>query len=206
MKIRRSDIVHRFIYYIGNTCFRLIYRLKIEGREHLPPRGPCIILPKHQFWTDIPIVGIAALRPLYYIAKQELFEQGGISHLVRLLGGIPIDRKNPIKSLDTFRFVDEILKRGESMVLFPEGTYYPYCMGPGKHRLVQWILRFQEDMGWEGGRAIPFVPMGIDYEKRKFRPEVRVKIGLPLYSNGQADGPEFTRRLIAEIGELSNLK
>ncbi len=205
LKIRRSDLVHRIIYWVGKACFRGLYRLKIEGQENIPTQGPCLILPKHQFWTDIPIVGIAAVRPLYYIAKQELFENSGMAYFIRILGGIPVDRKNPVKSLDTFRFVDEILKKGEYLVLFPEGTYYPYCIGQGKHRLIQRILRFQEDMDWRGERAIPFVPMGIDYEKKKFRPEVRIRIGPPLYSNGEADGPGFTRRLVDEIGKLSNL-
>lgn len=206
MKIRRSDAVHRIIYWVGKACFSALYRLKIEGEENIPGEGPCVILPKHQFWTDIPIVGIAAVRPLYYIAKQELFENPVIALFIRILGGIPVDRKNPVKSLDTFRWVDEILKKGEYLVLFPEGTYYPYSVGQGKHRLIQRILRFQEDMDWSAKRPIPFVPMGIDYEKEKVRPEVRVRIGRPLYSNGEADGVEFTRRLVHEIAQLSNLK
>jgi hypothetical protein len=35
---------------------------------------------------------------------------------------------------------------------------------------------------------------------------VQVKIGWPLYADGKADGPEFTRRIISDIAELSGLK
>ena len=63
LKLRRSCWFHHLIYHLGNACFRILYRLEIEGRQNIPSEGPCVILPKHQFWTDIPIVGIAAVRP-----------------------------------------------------------------------------------------------------------------------------------------------
>ncbi|MCX5907737.1 MAG: lysophospholipid acyltransferase family protein, partial [Deltaproteobacteria bacterium] len=159
----------------------------------------------HQFWTDIPIVGLAAGKPLYFIAKQELFRYPGVTQFMRLLGAIPLDRIKPIKSLKTFRSVNHLLKNSEFIVLFPEGTYYPYSLGQGKYRFIENILRFQENQKWFGEKAISFLPMGIAYEKKGLRPQVKVKIGAPLFSNGKVDGPEFTRRLINEIGKLSEL-
>lgn len=205
LKLDRSNWIHFLIYHLGNAAFRILYRLQIEGRRNIPSQGPCVILPKHQFWTDIPIVGIAAVRPLYYIAKQELFEFPGISHFIRLLGGIPLDRQNPLKSLQTFRFIDELLQRKEYIVLFPEGTYYPYCLGPGKHRLIQRFLRLQEERDGLSQDPIPFIPVGIHYEKKKIRPRIWVRIGAPLYSKGQAEAFAFTRRIMEEIGKLSHL-
>ena len=205
LKLRRSSWFYHLIYLLGNACFRILYRLEIEGRQNIPAEGPCVILPKHQFWTDIPIVGIAAVRPLYYIAKQELFAFPGISHFIRLLGGIPVDRQNPVKSLETFRFIDELLLRKESIVLFPEGTYYPYALGPAKHRLIQRFLRLQEERDGFFHGPIPFIPVGIHYEKKRIRPRIRVRIGAPLYSKRQAEAPEFARRVRQEIGKLSYL-
>ncbi len=184
---------------------RLVYRIQVEGRENIPAEGPGVLLPKHQYWTDIPIVGLAAWRPVSYIAKQELFAYPGVRHLLTALGGIPLDRANPVKTLDSFRHLERLLLGKEFVVIFPEGTYYPRSMGRGKHRLIERILRFQEKMKWEGEQALPFIPMGIHYLEKKVRSEVRVKIGPPLYGNRKTEPREFTRVLVEEIGRLSGL-
>ena len=205
MDLRRSNLLYLFIRRIGHVCLSCIYRIKIEGQENLPPAGPAILLPKHQFWTDIPIVGLAAWMPLNYIAKQELFVYPVVRHFLSFLGGVPIHRLNPVKSLDSFRYVEQLLKKGEFIVLFPEGTYYPHAVGRGKHRFVERILHIQEKMGWYGDKAIPFIPVGIRYDEKKFRTEVHVKIGPPIYANGGSDAREFTGRIVGEIAKLSGL-
>src|SRR3972149_11372293 len=101
---RRSDILYRFIRSVGYLSFNCVYRIQVEGRENIPAAGPAILLPKHQFWTDIPIMGLAAWRPLNFIAKQELFVYPGVRHLISSLGGVPIHRLNPVKSLGSFRY------------------------------------------------------------------------------------------------------
>ncbi len=205
MILRRINLLYLLIRAIGYACFYFTYRLKVEGGENIPPTGPAIILPKHQFWTDIPIVGLTAWRPVSYIAKQELFVYPILRHFLSAMGGVPLDRLNPVKSLDSFRYVEQLLKNGEFLVLFPEGTYYPHKLGRGKHRFIQLLLRVQEKMGRQGGKAIPFIPVGIRYDEKKLRTEVRVKVGRAIYADGESEGEEFTRRIVAEIGKLSGL-
>jgi 1-acyl-sn-glycerol-3-phosphate acyltransferase len=142
---------------------------------------------------------------LNFIAKQELFVYPLVRHFLSSLGGVPIDRQNPVKNLDSFRYVEKLLKEKEFIVLFPEGTYYPHAVGRGKYRFIERILRFQEKMGWRGERAIPFIPMGIRYDEENFRTKVRVKIGQPIYQDGESGGQELTHRIMAEIAELSGL-
>jgi 1-acyl-sn-glycerol-3-phosphate acyltransferase len=205
MRWRRMNLLYKSIRFLGWVCFSSVYRLKMEGRENLPPAGPVILLPKHQFWTDIPIVALAAWKPLNFIAKQELFVYPVVRHFLSSLGGVPINRLNPVKSLDSFHYVEQLLKKGEWIVLFPEGTYYPHAVGEGKHRFIQRILRVQKKMGWQGDQAIPFIPVGIRYDEKNYRTEVEVRIGQPIYSNGELEGQEFTRRIVAEIARLSGL-
>ncbi len=205
LDVRRSNILYRFIRSVGYVSFNCVYRIKVEGRENIPPAGPAILLPKHQFWTDIPIMCLAAWRPLNFIAKQELFVYPVVRHFISSLGGVPIHRSNPVKSLGSFRYVEQLLKKGECIVLFPEGTYYPHAVGRGKHRFVERILRTQEKAGWPGDKALPFIPVGIRYNEKKFRTEVHVKIGRPIYSRGESGGEEFTRRIVEEIAKLSGL-
>jgi len=190
---------------LGLFIFHAAYRLRIEGQENLPEEGPAVILPKHQFWTDIPIVGLSLRKPASYIAKQELFVYPGIRQFITSLGGVPIDRLKPVKSLDSFRYLEELLKERDFIILYPEGTYYPYSMGRGKHRFIQRILSFQGKNGGSGENSIPFIPMGIQYESKALRPRVHVRIGKPILAGGEADAQEFTGRIMAEIAKLSRL-
>ncbi|HSR13938.1 MAG TPA: lysophospholipid acyltransferase family protein [Thermodesulfobacteriota bacterium] len=201
--MRRSDHLHKIIRAVGYPCFHSVYRIDVQGRENLLPDGPAIVAAKHQFWTDIPIVGLALWKPAYYVAKQELFVYPFVREFLNGLGGIPLDRANPMKTRKSFRLIEDLLGRREWIVLFPEGTYYPYSMGAGKHRLIELILRFQDRR--TGGGGIPFYPMGIQYSKSGVRPPVRVRIGPPLYRGEGADAEEFTRQIMAGIAELSGL-
>jgi hypothetical protein len=60
-------------------------------------------------------------------------------------------------------------------------------------------------MNWEGQQALPFIPMGIQYLEKKIRPEIRVKIGQPLYADRKSEAQEFTRVIVEEIAGLSGL-
>ena len=205
MTIRRSNLLYKVIRGVGHPCLRLIYRIQVQGRENIPAEGPGVLLPKHQYWTDIPIVGLAAWRPVSYIAKQELFAYPGLRHFISALGGIPLDRANPVKTLDSFRHLERLLLGKEFVVIFPEGTYYPRSMGRGKHRLIERILRFQEKKKWEGEQALPFIPMGIQYLEKKVRAEIRVKIGPPLFADRKTEAQGFTQVIVEEIARLSGL-
>jgi 1-acyl-sn-glycerol-3-phosphate acyltransferase len=205
LSLRRVNSLYFIIRSLGHIIFQSVYRLNIEGRENLPENGPAVILPKHQFWTDIPIVALALWKPASYIAKQELFVYPGIRHFITSLGGVPIDRVKPVKSLDSFRYVEHLLQRGDFITLYPEGTYYPHSMGRGKHRFIQRILSFQGKMGWKEEKLIPFIPMGIRYAEKKIRSEVYVKIGKPIYAGEETKALEFTGRIMEEIARLSGL-
>ncbi len=181
------------------------YRLEVSGRDNLPDAGPAVILPKHQYWTDIPLIGLAFSGvQLNYIAKQELFRFPFISHFLRALGGIPLNRQAPIKSMESFRYLADLLKKGERVVIFPEGTYYRGAMGKGKSRLIGMILTFQEREKYPA--PIPFIPVGIVYGREKLRKRVTITIGTPLYAE-QADGaPAFTRMVMEAIARLSEME
>jgi 1-acyl-sn-glycerol-3-phosphate acyltransferase len=205
LNLRRSHLLYFLIRSLGYFIFRLFYRLEIEGRENIPAEGPAIILPKHQFWSDVPIVGIALWRPASYIAKQELFAYPVIRQFITLLGGVPIDRLKPVKSLDSFRYVERLLKEGDFIVLYPEGTYYPRGMGRGKHRFIGRFLDFQEKNGRRAGKPIPFIPMGIQFGEGWLRSPVKVKIGRPLFAREGEETLLFTDRIMEQIAGLSGL-
>ena len=89
------------------------------------------------------------------------------------------------------------------IVIFPEGTYYRVTVGKGKSRLIKMVLKFQEEEQLEN--PIPFIPVGISYQKIRFRKKVIIKIGEPLYAERESEAEEFTQKVMKVIACLSGL-
>ncbi len=200
--MKRNSIIYAVTKSIARLVFSIFYRIETEKRTTLPNHGPMIILPKHQYWTDIPIISLAFKPLLYFVAKKELFQYPLIREYLSLLGGLPVDRKQSVRTLDSFRVLVSLLRAGEKIVIFPEGKYIRNGVGSGKSRLLQMILRFQSEMGY----SIPFIPVGIRYGERSgWRRRVEVCIGSPLFAERESDAVPLTHRAIEAISDLCRL-
>ncbi|MGB7573062.1 MAG: lysophospholipid acyltransferase family protein [Thermodesulfobacteriota bacterium] len=200
--MKRNSIVYSVTKRLAQLVFSIFYRIETEWKTTLPDRGPMIILPKHQYWTDIPIVSLAFKPLLYFVAKKELFKYPLIRDYLSFLGGLPVDRKQSIRTLDSFKALVSLLRAGEKIVIFPEGTYVRNGVGSGKSRLLEMILRFQSELGY----SIPFIPVGIRYGQRLgWRRRVEVCIGSPLFAEKDSDAVPLTHRAIEEISRLCRL-
>jgi 1-acyl-sn-glycerol-3-phosphate acyltransferase len=187
---------------MAQCVFTFFYRIEIETKTTLPDQGPMVILPKHQYWTDIPIISLAFKPLLYFVAKKELFKYPLIRNYLSLAGGLPVDRKQSIRTLDSFKTMVSLLKAGGKIVIFPEGTYFRNGVGSGKSRLLQMILRFQSELGY----PIPFIPVGIRYGERSgWRRRVEVCIGSALFAERESDAIPLTHRAMEEISRLCQL-
>lgn len=200
----RRSLLYNMMKVVVTCWCKLLYRVEVNGRDRIPNRGPLIVAPKHQYWTDIPLVALAFYNiPLNYMAKEELFRFPVIRTFLTTLGGIPLDRRTPIKTLDSFRYLHHLLTMEQQIVIFPEGTYYRGKVGKGKSRLIQMILKFQEEE--RASDPISFIPVGLHYQKKRFRPKVRIRIGDPLHAEEESDAEALTRRLMAAIAFLSDM-
>ena len=100
--------------------FLLYLRLERTGRERIPARGPVLLAANHRSFLDPFVIGALVRRPLYYVAKRELFEKPWQAWLLNALGAFPVDRgAGDERAMDTAR---AILRRGDCVVIFPEGT------------------------------------------------------------------------------------
>lgn len=100
--------------------FHLYFRMRRLGIEHVPRRGPVIFAANHRSFLDPFVIGCLTRRPVYYVAKKELFERPVAGWLLNRLGAFPIDRgAGDQQAMETAR---AILERGECVVIFPEGT------------------------------------------------------------------------------------
>src|ERR671915_953593 len=74
----RERGVNPIVYWLARAVlqpfFHLYFRLSRIGREHVPPSGPVIFAANHRSFLDPFVIGTVARRPIYYVAKRELFE------------------------------------------------------------------------------------------------------------------------------------
>ncbi|RPH87999.1 MAG: 1-acyl-sn-glycerol-3-phosphate acyltransferase [Desulfobacteraceae bacterium] len=202
--MERSNLIFNLTQTVSRFILPMKFDIRTEGWSNLPEKGPAFLIPKHQQWWDVPLLGHVVPRPLYFLAKQELFRSSLGRYFISRLGGIPVDRESPIKSLATFRALVSLLQQEAFLVLFPEGTYYPGAMGPGKSRLVQMILRLQNKQAL---RSVAFIPVGIGYERLSGgRTRVTLRLGEPLQEPDPCRAEDFTGRLLSRVKELSGLQ
>jgi 1-acyl-sn-glycerol-3-phosphate acyltransferase len=112
---------YRFAYNIVGLEL-LLHRIKIEGRENLPPGG-CLIVSNHVSFMDPTTVGWAIGREIYYLGRKSLFKPPFLNWFLPMCNVLPIDRE--AHDIGALRRIIKMLQTGESIVLFPEGTRSP---------------------------------------------------------------------------------
>ena len=98
----------------------LAYRFRVHGLENFPESGSTLICSNHQSFLDPVVIGIASPQPLNYLARQTLFKFKLMRKFLTLNDAIPIDRESI--GLAGVKESLKRLKRGEMLVMFPEGT------------------------------------------------------------------------------------
>ncbi len=112
------------IKLIARIYFRTCYDFRVEGLENIPPTGPLIIAGNHLSNADPPAIGSFAglVRDSRFVAKKELFSVPVLGWFFRRSGYIPVDRARTIGDFGALKEVVHALEKGESVVMFPEGT------------------------------------------------------------------------------------
>lgn len=105
---------------IVRAFFRVVFGLRISGQEHLRYRENCIFASNHLSNGDPLVVGSALDREVWFLAKKELFRNRLFAWLIDAYHAIPVDREEIERK--TMKRLFELLGRGRSIVMFPEGT------------------------------------------------------------------------------------
>jgi len=190
-----QPIVYWLVRAVLQPFFHLYFRLSRIGREHMPEDGPYIVAANHRSFLDPFIIATIARRPLYYVAKRELFEKRWQGWLLNALGAFPVDRGNSdTEMLDTAR---AILARGDSVLIFPEGTRIrPGSLGRPRRGVGRLALE-------TGVPVVPVALIGTEDVRRKWRirpRKVRVRIGRPLtFPRVQSASPELAAAVTDRI-------
>lgn len=98
-------------------------KLDIEGQDNLPDEDETVVyMVNHQSDLDWPIIFRAIPGQYLFVAKQELFSVPIFGAYMKMKNYIPINRRRVRSSLKTFQNIIGLIKSGESIVIYPEGT------------------------------------------------------------------------------------
>ncbi|GAC1354471.1 MAG: hypothetical protein NVS4B11_28100 [Ktedonobacteraceae bacterium] len=177
---------------IAVPILSLAARIRLKGRYNVPKHGPFLIASNHLSWTDIPFVPLFLPRRVVYMGKEEYFTSK-IAWLVRFLGAFPVKRGEGDRQ--ALRAADEQLKKGNVVVLFPEGTRSKaHMLAKGHAGLGMIALR-------SGVPVVPVAIWGSEKVLKQFGPRVTISYGEPMVFKPK--GAKITREDIDNATEAT---
>jgi 1-acyl-sn-glycerol-3-phosphate acyltransferase len=201
------NILYAFAHIIGVPILKALFRLEVKGRDNIPKRGGVIFAAHHESYLDPVVVGIASPRQIYFLAREELFQLGFFSWIIKKLNALPISREQ--LHVSTAKKSLEILRKGGVLLLFPEGTRSP----------ADTIAEGKRGVGLIAEHAnVPVIPVLIKGSgqalprNRKWitSHKVWVIFGKPLYfknlegKSHKETHQEFSDRVMEEIRKLAS--
>ncbi len=150
------------------AVMRLLFRWEVSGRENVPSSGPVVVCANHRSYWDPPILGCALPRPVWFMAKEELFRIPLFGRLITALGAFPVRRG--AADLAALRRALSLLREGRAVGVFPEGRrVFGDEVADGRAGAV--LLA--------AATGAPIVPVAICGRPVPFR-RLRVRIGAPV--------------------------
>lgn len=179
----------RFLRFILAPIFKLYYNPTIIGKENIPKDGSILIVGNHKHLMDQCLAIISTKRVIHYMAKKEYFD-GKFAWFFKMAGCIPVDRSKKDENAKSSGL--EVLKNGEVLGLFPEGT---------RNRTTNFLLPFKFGAVSMANKTDSYlVPFGItgDY---KFRSEnLTIRFGKPFKASDDLE--KANKRLEEEVAKL----
>lgn len=171
------------IRFMAWVLVKTLYRLRLEGSDHIPREGAALIVANHVSFADAVILMGATPRPIRFVMDHRIFKTPLLGFIFRHSGAIPIApaKEDPELLERAFEQVERTLARGELVGIFPEGAItrdgemQPFR--PGMSRILQ-------------ARPVPVIPMGLSGLWGSFFSRV----------DGQAMRKPFRRGMFSRIG------
>jgi acyl-[acyl-carrier-protein]-phospholipid O-acyltransferase/long-chain-fatty-acid--[acyl-carrier-protein] ligase len=182
-----------------------LYDIRIVGADHVPFRGPALLVPNHVSFVDALIVGATIQRFIKFIMYKKYFEAPLLSGLYKILQAIPIapyeGKESVAKSLELAR---QRMKEGEVVCIFAEGKITRDGalseFRPGFEKIMQGVACpiipvylhnvWGSVFSFEGGKVLWKWPKRIPYR-------VTVYYGTPLPPDSKAEEVEAAVRKLA---------
>jgi 1-acyl-sn-glycerol-3-phosphate acyltransferase len=204
-----APVLYRSLHRALPPLLNRYFRVYVEGLEHVPDTGPAVLAANHLAFIDSLFVPLNVPRPVYFLGKADYFESSKTKWFFEGVGVIPTYRGGGDKSRRSLETGVAVLRRGELLGIYPEGTRSPDGrLYRGKTGPVR--------MAIEAG--VPIVPVGLIGTRDaqppgKYLPKrhpINLRYGKPLdfsrYAGGHDDPfvlRSATDELMYEIMMLS---
>lgn len=189
---------------------RMGFRLRVEGLENVPRRGPVILAANHRSFVDSLFLPLVVPRRVTFVAKAEYFDDWRTAWFFRAVGQIPIRREGGSASEGALAAARDVLAGGGVFGIYPEGTR---TRSGYMHRGHTGVARLAFQTG------APVIPVGMigtdeiqptDRRLPRFGRPVTIRFGTPVpVRSGPGVGDDhlacrrLTDELMYEIRELS---
>lgn len=134
------EFLMRFIVWI---LIHTVYRIRKEGLERIPERGPAILACNHVSYVDALVIAGCVRRPIRFVMYHKIFQIPLLRFVFRTAGAIPIAsrKENPELLERAFEQIADSLEKGQLVCIFPEGRITRdgalNVFRPGLERIVQ---------------------------------------------------------------------
>ncbi len=153
------EAIRKYQYKWGSGVLRHFgVRLHVGGVENIPD-CPVLFVSNHQSYADIPIVVASVNRQAGYVAKEELAKLPVYGKCIEAVRSVFIRRNDARASLRAIEAGIELLEKGYSLGIFPEGTR---SRGPQMNEFKKGSLKLATKTG------VPVVPIAISGSYRSF--------------------------------------
>ena len=126
--MNRTQIAWLFGKPFFGALVRSFAPLRVYGRDRIPADGPLVVCFNHFSWLDPWALGSVVPRTLYYVAKQEAHDNPIIGPFIRIFGTTSVRRGESDR--EALRAMREVVRRGDALGMFPEGTRQAREPGP----------------------------------------------------------------------------
>ena len=177
---------HRGLTRLLVRWFVAVYypRIEVADGDRISQTGPVLLCGNHgNSLIDPVVIGIAARRPVRFMAKAPLFDHPVVGPPMTALGMIPAfrgsdDAKQVRRNLESLDVGAKVLVDGSAMGIFPEGKSTDQAhlemIRSGAARMALQAVE-------EGAKSVTVVPLGLTYERKdRFRSSVLVRVGRPI--------------------------
>ncbi len=161
--------MYPIIKFIVHLICRLLFFVRVEGKENIPKEGAAILAANHTSFWDAPIILMTTKRSMRIMGKAELFEHKLLAPFLRMAGTFPVHRGTT--DITAIKTALRALKDGSLFAIFPTGTR----IKPGENADAKAGVALIASKS-----GAPVIPIAIVNGYKLFRP-VTIRIGEPLY-------------------------
>ncbi|MFL6551408.1 MAG: MFS transporter, partial [Povalibacter sp.] len=167
----------------------VMYRLRAEGLDHIPERGPALLICNHVGYVDAIVISAACRRPIRFIMESSIFRIPILRQIFKGMKAIPVApaKEDPEVYERAFQLVAKELHEGNLVCIFPEGRLTSdgeiAAFRPGMMRILQetpvLVVPLALSGLWHSMFSRRYGPLWKRWPRR-FWPRINLRVGTPI--------------------------